>query len=77
MSKEQQAETKQHKAQRPSPTVEAAPLAENLPAFPGLSAFSGLPDHATARPLRQSAILRSRQTHGNHHVHLDPFTVAN
>lgn len=78
MSKEQQAESKQQKAQRPSPTVESAPLAESLLAFPGSLAPGGLPDHATARPWRQQHILHLQKRHGNHFVqrHLADELVA-
>ncbi|GIK55926.1 MAG: hypothetical protein HND44_14100 [Chloroflexi bacterium] len=58
MSKEQQAESKQQKAQRPSPTS-TTPVAEYTPAL------SGLPDFVTARPLRQTHILQIQRLYGN------------
>lgn len=77
MSKEQQSQPKQNQVQRPSRTVESAPMPENLAVFSGLSALSGLPDHATTRPLRQQALLHMQKQHGNAYVqrHLHPEDV--
>jgi hypothetical protein len=72
MSKEQkikQANKKQ--MQRPSPTPTTAPVAETMPAF------GALPDYATARPLRQQALLHLQKQRGNAYVqrHLHPEDV--
>ncbi len=67
MSKEQQAETKQHKAQRPSPLPES-PVAELTPVQTGLekpAQINGLPAVPSSRGIRQATVLRMQQQQGN------------
>ena len=54
---------KEPKAQKPNHTVEPKP--GETTATPPISSLSQLPDHSTARPHRQAAVLHLQQTHGN------------
>ncbi len=88
MSKEKQAEAKQHKAQRPSPLPES-PVAELTPVHTGLEnpgQLSGLPAVPSSRGIRQATVLRMQQQQGNasvqrmlartgrSHTHAQPIT---
>jgi hypothetical protein len=67
VSKEQQAEAKQHKAQRPSPLPES-PVAEVTPVQTGLEnpgQLNGLPAVPSSRGIRQATVLRMQQQQGN------------
>ncbi len=62
MAKKQHEQQKQNKVERPSAPNNIAPTGENMPDF------AGLPDHTTARGLRQTAVLHMQHQHGNAHV---------
>ncbi|NJN54641.1 MAG: hypothetical protein HC804_07710, partial [Anaerolineae bacterium] len=67
MAKEQQAEAKQPKQQRPSPTPEG-PVVELSPVPSGLqnpAQLGGLPAVPSSRAMRQATVLRMQQQQGN------------
>lgn len=67
MSKEQQAESKQQKAQRPSPLPDS-PVAELTPVPAGLAKpaqLNTLPPVPSSRGVRQATVLRMQQQQGN------------
>ncbi|MCP4357066.1 MAG: hypothetical protein GY796_03490 [Chloroflexi bacterium] len=68
MSKEQQAQQKQNKPQRPLSTPETLATAELTLAETGLQnpgQMMGLPNHPTSRSIRQATVLRMQQRQGN------------
>ncbi len=69
--KQQTKQTVNKPSQRPSPTPTSTPVAQTLPDF------AALPEHVTARPLRQQALLHLQKQRGNSYVqrHLHPDDV--
>ncbi|MCP4357071.1 MAG: hypothetical protein GY796_03515 [Chloroflexi bacterium] len=67
MSKEKQAQQKENKGQRPSPTPQT-PVAKLTPAQTSLqnpAQLERLPNHPTSHPIRRATILRMQQRQGN------------
>ncbi|NJN54638.1 MAG: hypothetical protein HC804_07695 [Anaerolineae bacterium] len=62
MKKKPQNQPKQNKVERPLVKETATSAAESLPEF------AALPDHASARTLRQTAVLQTQQLHGNQYA---------